>query len=115
MSKSTNHGLVEGALLFSSCAGAHFGRVLRVGKDDNGVDVIDVEVFDANEAVHFELKCKEFPAVRPRVELPEGVNMILRDGYKWAANSLLVGTPVGGCFRCSQLFSVHAPGTEVTR
>lgn len=114
----------SGHYLHASCSDTDVYEIIGSGVDDNGTPTIDVRVIDLNEIIHFEHdnNAKDNDTwVNPltRVELQPGTHVILR-GMQWRSTdtpgyddveNIIVNGPVGGCFRCCYLFSVHAsPG-----
>jgi hypothetical protein len=111
-----------GQFLHASCSDEDVYEILGAGKDANGCQTLDVRVLDLNEIIHFqhdqEAKLDD-PArwICPltRAELPPGVHVILR-GMQWRDITdegddvvrIVVNAPEGGCYRCCELFSVHA-------
>jgi hypothetical protein len=117
-----------GQYLHASCSDLDVYRILGRSQDENGQNVIDVEVLDINEVVHFDHDNdargdgSDGKWSRPlsRIELPEGTRVIIRD-MQWRDTGpvtvsdehqgIVVNSPVGGCYRCSNLMWVYrSPG-----
>jgi hypothetical protein len=100
-----------GDMLYSTCAGENYGKILGVYRDENGEPVIDIEVFNINDVVHFMSNASGedvgFETYWSHAELPEGVNLILRAvGYKLEDSQVVINIE-GGCFRCSRCFLLN--------
>jgi hypothetical protein len=98
-----------GQWLHASCSDEYFGQVKRVYVDVNGAPVIDIELVDVNEAVHFD----DFDKMKnpvSRLQLPAGVKATLVE-VQYEANSndgvIVCNTPEGGCYRCCRLFTLN--------
>lgn len=75
----------------------------------NGKDVIDIEVFDANDLIDSPFEDEMGPSLM-RLELPIGVHAILR-GVVYKENesiegeySIICNTPGDLCYRCTKIF-----------
>lgn len=97
-----------GHWLRATCSAEDVYEVLAVGRDANGRPTLDARV---NAILHFEPD-----DVLTRDELPEGVSLVLR-GLRWdpvvdvsgeGLAVLRVFSPVGGCYRCTDLLYAHA-------
>lgn len=106
--------LKPGQYLHASCSAEDVYRILAVGEDANGHQTIDVEVLELGSVMHFEndiddVKGFNYPCTT--VELPKDTNLVFRGmQYKQLSsdrNLIVVNAPVGGCYRCCYLFSVH--------
>ena len=107
--------LKPGMWLHASCNDEWYGPILRVGVDANGAHVIDLPIPDINEF----LDCERFGEFQKGECLPSLMRaecgpVIFRDlQYKWPEqlfpDRLVVecNTPGNGCYRCTELFSVH--------
>ncbi|MDE2022222.1 MAG: hypothetical protein KGI71_04930 [Patescibacteria group bacterium] len=115
-----------GHYLHASCSDKTVYEIIGSGKDANGAPTIDVRVLDLNAVLHFEHDDDatgdgsdgKWFVPRTVAELPEGVHVVFR-GMQWRparpgyddAERIEVNAPEGGCYRCCNLFSVHAsPG-----
>ncbi len=108
-----------GHWLYASCSALDYGQILRVGKDANGMDIVDIRVLDASDLTWTPLAdndkdSSEFGA-NPLIyaELPPGVHVILRDvQYRMsAAGSIECDTPGNHCFRCTKFFILREKPT----
>ena len=109
---------LAGLYLHSSCGGCDFGKILKHHKDDNGVDVIDIEVYDFNDllSLHCDPSDEEerFKSYSTQAVLPEGVNVILlRVGYILThfkdenVTLIEINNNADGCYRCVKSFILH--------
>lgn len=109
--------------LYASCAGEDYGQILRVGKDPNGVPIIDIELYNPQDLIWF--KDSDFQNPLTEIELPPDTKVILRDlqwkpagGYEsWDEEKSWITliscfTPGNGCYRCTKLFSLHKERTK---
>jgi len=100
-----------GQWLFSSCSAEYYGKILAVGKDANGADVIDIRMSNPNNLVS-----TEDDAALTRIDLPTGVDVILRD-VLWKSGgedgSIVCDTPGSGCYRCTKLFWLRDTPADV--
>jgi len=104
--------LKVGQYLLFSCSGSKIGPITRVGKDSNGVDVIDVMIPDINEFVNFngledDDEDISYPFNNPltSIELTGPVKFV---DLQYKAVQLYnyndffqVNMPAGGCYRCT--------------
>lgn len=101
-----------GHYLYATCAGADYGRVLRVGRDANGCPVVDIEVYEldaiagANESgMDGEPGSFGFSALTSLRVLPSDAKVILVDvQYKPTERGIECNTPGDGCHRCEKCF-----------
>jgi len=103
-----------GQYLYATCSAQDYGKILRVGKDENDVDCIDIEINhpddliiqDENDGVGFG------SSPLTTIELPKDVKIILRNvqyknlNYDWAY-CIECNTPGRGCYRCTKSFVVN--------
>lgn len=101
-----------GQFLYASCSAQDYGKVLGVYKDLNDNNVIDIEVFDANDLIDSPFEDEMGPSLM-RIELPIGVNAVLR-AVLYKENepiveeySITCNTPGDLCYRCTKLFWLH--------
>jgi hypothetical protein len=102
-----------GQYLFASCSASDYGRIVAVGRDENGADTIDILVTDPQDLID----CEHDPdtprgwiAPLTTVEFPPG-DVVLR-GVQWRTDTSIDGyivcnTPGDGCFRCTKLFELR--------
>lgn len=103
--------LKPGMWLHASCSDEWYGPILRVGKDDNESDVIDLTVPDINEFIDCE-RWSERGETAPSLMRVECGPVVFRD-LQWrpvkdSSDLIECNTPGHGCYRCTELFSVHA-------
>lgn len=113
-----------GHFLYASCAGEDYGQIVGVGKDDNGVTTIDIEVFNIQDIISCDDEWSGNDqwsrSVLTTLELPPGTKVILRNvqwkymsGYEgWDDEKTWVtvidcNTPGNNCYRCTKLFSLN--------
>ncbi len=110
-----------GQYLFSSCAGSDYGRIISVGNDANKRQTIDIEIFGPNDLISCEgdndPDSPQWP-VLTTLEVPEGVNLILRN-VQWEIKGatdfgtmIECNTPGNGCYRCTKLFTLQDHPTK---
>lgn len=102
-----------GQYLWASCSAEDYGKIIAVGKDANDYDVIDIEVFNANDLIDCEENDSRFQNSITRLELPPNTTAILRD-LQWlyldevdGVTRIVCNTPGNGCYRCTKLFWLH--------
>jgi hypothetical protein len=104
-----------GQLLYRGCACDDFARVLRVGQDDNGVDVIDVELIESVNELYFpEGFDEDGVGCLTRIELPDGTPVRICD-VQWKPRgdgSIECRMTTGGCNRCTSVFYPHDEGKD---
>ena len=114
-----------GQLLYRGCACDDFARVLRVGEDDNGRAVLDVELCDQRDlndifATHGagtdlrDLKDEDINLTY--IELPPGTRVVIKD-VPWAPDTQgwikVFFDPDGmHCHRCTRMFKPHDEGQD---
>lgn len=100
--------LRAGLYLRFTCSNQLIGPIKRVGKDENGKDVIDVVVDDFAQFVHFGAGGDDTTLTRiegmARVTL---CDLQYRDKKDGALE--LLSMPPGGCYRCSELAWLEEP------
>lgn len=104
-----------GQLLWSSCAGESYGKILAVGVDDNKTPVIAIELTTISDIAWTNDEDETFPQPDLHfVEIPPGVHVILRDiQYKlWepcedGRQIIECRTPGNGCYRCTKCFTLR--------
>ena len=113
----------EGQLLYRGCACDDFARVLRVGKDANGLDVLDIELTNQEHINDV------FAVANPdenagsgdqntsllRIVLPPDTKVVLKD-VPWKAGSagirLFIAPDGLLCHRCTAIFYPHDDGVS---
>lgn len=100
-----------GQLLYASCAGHHYGRILAVGKDANGESTIDIEVFHPNDMLSFDDDVNALT----RLELVPNTKVILHEVIytMLEQDRIICATPGNNCFRCTKLFLLNTEDTDV--
>lgn len=99
--------LKAGLYLYATCAGEDYGKILTVGKDGNGHNVIDIEVNDPDNLISSEQDDSLMT-----LELPQGVKAILRNvryelrDADWAT-LIICDTPANNCYKCTKLFVLN--------
>lgn len=102
----------EGQWLYASCAGETYGKVVRVGVDENGSAVLDIELQDPDVLADAPcMECDEDPCEHVsllRVEISPGAVITLRDVLWRSVGQGLIEcrTPGNGCARCTKVFSL---------
>lgn len=101
-----------GQYLYATCADEDYGKILAVGKDENGVDCIDIEVFDPNNLLSFNDNKENPTNPLTRLEISEGAKIILRDLQYKNSNAVWAyiiecNTPGNNCYRCTKSFIVE--------
>lgn len=109
-----------GCYLHASCSAEDYGRIVGIGKDDNGIPTIDIEVFYPNDLLDIQdvAETGEQHGLTT-LEIPGGVKPILRYvQYKISEskdpsypNHIICSTP-SGCFRCVHLFTMFTDSKE---
>lgn len=108
----------ENQLLYRGCACEDLARIVRVGKDVNGLDVVDIELLNANDIneLYFpRAQTFEVDNSLARIELPKGTKVVIRDvPYRVDSDSETLGITLavstGGCYRCTEHFYPHDEG-----
>lgn len=109
-----------GQYLYSSCAGDDYGKIIKVGKDSNGVDCIDIELKNPDDILSFENVSEGGGFgnhALTTLEVPENIKLILRDvqykklNYDWCF-AIECNTPGDGCHRCTKAFVVRNISAE---
>ncbi len=100
----------EGQYLYSTCNAADYGQIMRVGKDANGIDVIDILIRDPDDLI---VQCEEdpdFPEFHglTSIRLSDGATITLVDvQWRVMGDIIVCRTPGDGCFRCIECFWLH--------
>lgn len=97
-----------GQYLHSSCSGEDYGRIIKVGQDDNKTSTISIELFNADDICYCDDEDPKFPhPILTYVELPPNIKVILHDlQYRMMGEFIICNTPGNGCLRCTKLFSL---------
>ena len=112
-----------GHYLYATCAGADYGRVQRVGRDENDCPVVDIELFELDAiAGAGDSRDDEgdafgnHPLTSLRV-LPPDAKVILVDvQYKETPHGIECNTPGDGCYRCEKSFWLNdEPASQAAR
>lgn len=99
-----------GQYLYASCSAEDYGKIIAIGKDGNGVNCIDIEVYNPDDLLSFNDENESSPALT-HIELPKGVRIILRNvqyknqNWDWAYG-IECNTPGNNCYRCTKSFIV---------
>lgn len=101
-----NTELKPGMWFHASCSDEWVGPILRVGKDANGTDVIDLTVPDINEFISTEEGFHGATTSLMSVSPKEAVFYNLQYEYD-GKRHIELNTPGDNCYRCSKYFSVH--------
>lgn len=118
-----------GQLLYRGRSCDDFAKILRVGQDPNGRDIMDVELLVALDEIYF----PSYQHPRPEekglvnlatIELPEGTKVVIRDvPWRWPDPSgkdpkaetrgdICLAISTGGCYRCTEHFYPHEPDAD---
>lgn len=104
-----------GQYLYASCSAQDYGKIIAVGRDDNGVTTIDIEVFHPDDLISCDDEGDGFNSHGlEHLELPPGVNLILRNlQWKDVGDGLIrCNTPANNCYRCTKLFHLRDTPSE---
>lgn len=100
-----------GQYLYSTCSAEDYGKVLAIGVDGNGANVISIELNHAADITWCEDDSEEFPSPDlSRIEVLAEIKLILIDiQYREFNNEhedsvIICRTPGNGCFRCTKMF-----------
>jgi hypothetical protein len=121
-----------GQYLYASCSATDYGRILAVGQDENGQNVLDILVYDMSDLLECPpnagwdrhhrdtpISLIEFPLPwLVKLEVPAG-DVILRrvpwrpaevphpQAFMGEEPRIVCATPGNGCFRCTKLFFLN--------
>lgn len=103
-----------GQYLYATCLGDDYGKIVAVGKDENGCDTIDIEIKDPNLIID----CRDSQEaegfgsnVLTTLEVTGGAKLILKN-VQWQnakanwAFMINCNTPGNLCSRCTKNFVV---------
>ena len=114
-----------GQWLYATCSAEFYGEIVAVGHDANGQPTVDIRLEHPDDIIDCEsvelgetAGPDEWENPLTRLDVPEGVKLILRD-VLWRARgvngsrgdereTLECNTPGNNCYRCTKYFWVHS-------